>query len=175
MNRRHGRDFFIGIVDRLRAVRPDLALSSDFIVGFPGESDADFDDTMRLVEQIGFASAFSFKYSRRPGTPGAGMDGQVPEALKSARLAALQALIVQQARAFNASKVGQTVPVLFAEPGRRSGQLIGKTPWLQSVYADGSARLIGRIVEARLTEGHANSLAGEIVTIGERGAFEAAA
>jgi len=171
MNRRHGRDLFLDIVDRLRSVRPDLALSSDFIVGFPGESDADFDDTMRLVEQVGFASAFSFKYSRRPGTPGAAMDDQVPEAVKSARLHALQALLADQARAFNASKVGQTVPVLFAEPGRRPGQLIGKTPWLQSVYADGNARLIGRIVEARLVEGHANSLAGEIVT----GAYEVAA
>jgi tRNA-2-methylthio-N6-dimethylallyladenosine synthase len=171
MNRRHGRDLFLDIVDRLRAARPDLALSSDFIVGFPGESDADFDDTMRLVEQVGFASAFSFKYSRRPGTPGAAMDDQVPEAVKSARLHALQALLGEQARAFNASKVGQTVPVLFAEPGRKPGQFIGKTPWLQSVYADGDARLIGRIVEARLTEGHANSLAGEIVT----GTYEVAA
>ncbi len=164
MNRRHGRDLFLSIVDRLRTARPDLALSSDFIVGFPGESDADFDETMRLVEQAGFAAAFSFKYSRRPGTPGAAMDDQVPEAVKSARLHALQALLGDQARAFNASKVGQTVPVLFAEPGRKPGQLVGKTPWLQSVYAEGNARLIGRIVEARLTEGYANSLAGEIVT-----------
>jgi tRNA-2-methylthio-N6-dimethylallyladenosine synthase len=163
MNRRHGRDLFLRIVDRLRAARPEIALSSDFIVGFPGESDADFDDTMLLVEQVGFASAFSFKYSRRPGTPGAAMDNQVPEAVKSARLHALQALLGDQARAFNASKVGQTVPVLFAEPGRKPGQLVGKTPWLQSVYAEGKARLIGQIVEARLTEGHANSLAGEIV------------
>ena len=171
MNRRHGRDLFLRIVDRLRTARPDLALSSDFIVGFPGESDADFDDTMRLVGQVGFASAFSFKYSRRPGTPGAAMDDQVPEAVKSARLHALQALLGNQARAFNASKVGQTVPVLFAEPGRKPGQLIGKTPWLQSVYAEGNARLIGRIAPARLTEGHANSLAGEIVT----GSYEVAA
>jgi len=171
MNRRHGRDLFLRTVDRLRSARPDLALSSDFIVGFPGESDADFDDTMRLVQQVGFASAFSFKYSRRPGTPGAAMDAQVPEAVKSARLHALQALLTEQARAFNASKVGQTVPVLFAEAGRKAGQLIGKTPWLQSVHADGHARLIGRIVEARVTAGHANSLAGEILT----GTYEAAA
>jgi len=175
MNRRHGRDLFLRTVDRLRSVRPDLALSSDFIVGFPGESDADFDDTMRLVQQVGLASAFSFKYSRRPGTPGAAMDAQVPEAVKSARLHALQALLAEQARAFNASKVGQTVPVLFAEPGRKSGQLVGKTPWLQSVYAEGNARLIGRIVAARVVEGHANSLAGEIVTVDDSGAYEAAA
>ncbi len=171
MNRQHGRDLFLGLVDRLRAVRPDLALSSDFIVGFPGESDADFDDTMRLVEQVGFASAFSFKYSRRPGTPGAAMGEQLPEAVKSARLSALQALLGQQARAFNESKAGQTVPVLFAEPGRKPGQLIGKTPWLQSVHVEGKPRLIGRIVEARILSGHANSLAGEIVD----GTWEAAA
>ena len=99
------------------------------------------------------------------------MDDQIPETVKSARLRALQALLAEQARAFNISKVGQTVPVLFAEPGRKPGQLVGKTPWLQSVYADGNARLIGRVVEARLVEGHANSLAGEIVT----GAYEVAA
>jgi len=164
MNRRHGRDLFLRLVDRLRAVRGDLALSSDFIVGFPGERDADFDDTMRLVDQVGFASAFSFKYSRRPGTPGSAMPDQVPETVKSARLAALQALLGRQAREFNISKVGATVPVLFAETGRKPGQIIGKTPWLQSVYADGNPRLIGHIEEARLVEGHANSLAGEIVT-----------
>jgi tRNA-2-methylthio-N6-dimethylallyladenosine synthase len=171
MNRRHGRDRFRHIVDRLRDVRPDLALSTDLIVGFPGESDADFDDTMRLVSEVGFASAFSFKYSRRPGTPGWAMPDQVPENVKAARLAALQALLGQQARDFNLSKVGATVPVLFAEPGRKPGQIIGKTPWLQSVYADGPPRLLGRIVDVRLTEGHANSLAGEIVA----GSYEAAA
>ena len=171
MNRRHGRDLFLGIVDRLRTVRPDLALSSDFIVGFPGESDSDFDDTMRLIEQVGFASAYSFKYSRRPGTPGSSMPDQLSESVKSARLAALQSLLGEQARVFNVSKVGQSVPVLFAEPGRKPGQIIGKTPWLQSVYAEGPQRLIGRIVETRLIEGYANSLAGEIVT----GAYEAAA
>ena len=162
MNRRHGRDLFLRLVDRLRAQRPDLALSSDFIVGFPGESDGDFDDTMRLVDEVGFASAYSFKYSRRPGTPGWAMPGQVPESVKAARLAALQALLGSQARDFNASKVGATVPVLFAERGRKPSQIVGKTPWLQSVYAEGNPRLIGRIVDVRLTEGHANSLAGEI-------------
>lgn len=164
MNRRHGRDLFLGIVDRLRAARPDLALSSDFIVGFPGESDADFEQTMRLIDQVKFAAAYSFKFSRRPGTPGSAMADQVPESLKSARLAALQALLGAQAHEFNRSKVGMTVPVLFAEPGRKPGQIVGKTPWLQSVYADGPQRLIGRIVDVRLTEGYANSLAGEVVT-----------
>ena len=165
MNRRHGRGLFLDIVDRLRRARPDLALSSDFIVGFPGESDADFDDTMRLIDQVGFASAFSFKYSRRPGTPGAALPDQIPESVKSARLAALQALLGRQAREFNASKVGATVPVLFAETGRKPGQIVGKTPWLQSVYGEGNSRLIGHIVDVRLVEGHANSLAGEIVTV----------
>jgi tRNA-2-methylthio-N6-dimethylallyladenosine synthase len=168
MNRRHGRDLFLGLVDRLRTVRPDLALSSDFIVGFPGESDADFDDTMRLIDQVGFAAAFSFKYSRRPGTPGAAMTDQVPESVKVARLAALQALIADQSRAFNASKAGVTVPVLFSEPGRRPGQIIGKSPWLQSVYAEGPARLIGRIVDVRLASANPNSLAGEIALVGDR-------
>jgi tRNA-2-methylthio-N6-dimethylallyladenosine synthase len=163
MNRRHGRDLFLRLVDRLRAARPDLALSSDFIVGFPGENDADFDDTMRLIDEVGFASAFSFKYSRRPGTPGWAMPDQVPESVKAARLAALQALLGRQARDFNASKVGATVPVLFAETGRKPGQIIGKTPWLQSVHAEGNARLIGSIAAVHLTAGHANSLAGEIV------------
>ena len=163
MNRRHGRDLFLRLVDRLRNAQPDLALSSDFIVGFPGESDADFDDTMRLVEEVGFASAFSFKYSQRPGTPGAMLPDQVPENVKSARLAALQSLLAKQARDFNVSKVGVTVPVLFAEPGRKPGQIVGKTPWLQSVYADGPLTLIGRIVDVRLIQGHANSVAGEIV------------
>jgi tRNA-2-methylthio-N6-dimethylallyladenosine synthase len=162
MNRRHGRDHYLRIVDRLRNVRPDLALSSDFIVGFPGESDADFDETMRLIHQVGFAAAFSFKYSRRPGTPGSLLPGQVPEPVMAARLAALQALIGAQASAFNQSKAGDTVPVLFAEPGRKPGQVVGKTPWLQSVYADGPSRLIGRIVDVRLAEAHANSLAGTI-------------
>jgi tRNA-2-methylthio-N6-dimethylallyladenosine synthase len=163
MNRDHGRDHYLRLVDRLRNARPDLALSSDFIVGFPGESDSDFDDTMRLIEQVGFASAYSFRYSRRPGTPGAAMDKQVPENVSVARLSALQALIGRTAHDFNMSKRGTTVPVLFYETGRKPGQIIGKTPWLQSVYAQGTPRLIGRIVETRLLEGYANSLSGEIV------------
>ena len=162
MNRGHGCDHFRRLVDRLRDVRPDLALSSDFIVGFPGESDGDFDDTMRLVEEVGLASAFTFKYSRRPGTPGAALADQLPENLKIARLSALQALLGGQQRAFNASKVGATVPVLFAEPGRRPGQVLGKSPWLQSVYAEGSAALIGKIVDVRIVAAHALSLEGEI-------------
>jgi len=171
MNRGHDRDLYLRIVDRLRNARADLALSSDFIVGFPGESDADFDETMRLIQQVGFASVYAFRYSRRPGTPGAALTDQVPENVKVARLAALQALVGQQARAFNESKAGTIVPVLFAEPGRKAGQIMGKTPWLQSVYAQGDPRLFGRIVDVRLIEGYANSLLGEIVT----GDYEVAA
>ena len=170
MNRGHGRDHFRRLVDRLREIRPDLALSSDFIVGFPGESDGDFDDTMRLIDEVGFASAFSFKYSCRPGTPGAALPGQLPEGVKMARLAALQALIGRQQREFNVSKVGATVPVLFAEPGRKPGQVLGKSPWLQSVYVEGGAALIGKIADVRLVAAHALSLAGEISP-----SFEAAA
>ena len=170
MNRGHGRDLFLRLVDRLRNVQPDLALSSDFIVGFPGESDADFDDTMRLIDQTGFAAAYSFRYSKRPGTPGAALPDQVPENVKVARLTALQALLGRQAQAFNASKAGSTVPVLFAEAGRKPGQILGKTPWLQSVYAEGNPRLIGHVVDVRLTAAYANSLSGEIVSDG----FEAA-
>ncbi len=175
MNRGHGRDLFRRLVDRLRDKRPDLALSSDFIVGFPGESDADFDATMLLIDEVGFAAAFSFKYSRRPGTPGAALPDQIPESVKTARLAALQALLARQQREFNAAKVGATVPVLFAEPGRKPGQVLGKSPWLQSVYVDGPASLIGRIAPVRLTEAHAVSLAGEIVAGEIVPSFEAAA
>jgi tRNA-2-methylthio-N6-dimethylallyladenosine synthase len=164
MNRGHGRDLFRRLVDRLRAVRPDLALSSDFIVGFPGESDGDFDDTMRLVDEVGFASAFSFKYSRRPGTPGATLADQIPEALKTARLAALQALLADQQHAFNSVKVGATVPVLFAEPGRKPGQVLGKSPWLQSVHVEGPTSLLGRIAEVELTGAYAVSLAGRLAS-----------
>ena len=166
MNRGHGRDHFRRLVDRLRGTCPDIALSSDFIVGFPGESDADFEDTMRLVDEIGFASAFSFKYSRRPGTPGAALGDQIPESAKTARLAALQSLLGDQQRAFNVSKVGATVPVLFAEAGRKPGQMLGKTPWLQSVFVEGGPEMIGRLADVRLVAAHPLSLAGEVV-VGE--------
>jgi len=164
MNRGHDRDLYRRLVDSLREARPDLALSSDFIVGFPGESDADFDDTMRLIDETGFAAAFSFKYSRRPGTPGAAILEQIPEGVKIARLSALQALVSRQQQAFNEAKVGTTVPVLFAEAGRRPGQVLGKSPWLQSVFVDGPASLVGRIVDVRLTAGYALSLTGEFAS-----------
>jgi tRNA-2-methylthio-N6-dimethylallyladenosine synthase len=164
MNRRHGRDLYLRLAEQLRTARPGMALSTDLIVGFPGESDADFEQTMRLVQEVGFAAAFSFKYSPRPGTPAAMMARQVPEADKDARLHALQALLGEQQRTFNAASVGQVVPVLFQEAGRKPGQVLGKSPWLQSVHADGDARLLGRIVDVRLVAAHAVSLSGELVT-----------
>jgi tRNA-2-methylthio-N6-dimethylallyladenosine synthase len=163
MNRQHDRASYLRMVDRLRAARPDLALSTDLIVGFPGETDSDFDDTMRLAREVGFATAFSFKYSARPGTPAALMDRQVPESVKDARLQALQALLAEQQRAFNATAVGRLMPVLFQERGRRPGQLLGKSPWLQSVHADGDEILIGRIAEVRVTAAHSVSLSADIL------------
>jgi tRNA-2-methylthio-N6-dimethylallyladenosine synthase len=143
-----------------------MALSTDLIVGFPGETDADFEDTLRLVREVGFAAAFSFKYSARPGTPAAMMARQVPDDIRDARLQALQALLGEQQRAFNAASVGRRMPVLFQEHGRKPGQLLGKSPWLQSVHAPGDARLIGQIVDVRIAAAHSVSLAGEIVTSG---------
>jgi tRNA-2-methylthio-N6-dimethylallyladenosine synthase len=160
MNRRHDRNEFRRIIERVRAARPDIALSSDFIVGFPGETDGDFADTMRLIEDVGFASSFSVKYSPRPGTPAAELDGQVPEPVKAERLAALQALLDEQARAFNAATVGRTVDVLIEKPGRHPGQVAGKSPYLQAVHLDGAGLKAGDIVPVTITARGSNSLAG---------------
>ncbi len=169
MNRRHTADDYRRVIDRLRAARPDLALSSDFIVGFPGERDADFAATLALVEEIGFAQAFSFKYSPRPGTPAALLADQVPEAVKTERLAYLQQLLAAQQRRFNAASIGRTLPVLFEKPGRHAGQLVGRTPYLQAVHALAAPALLGRETLVRITALGPNSLAGELVpaTAGE--------
>jgi tRNA-2-methylthio-N6-dimethylallyladenosine synthase len=164
MNRRHTADDYRRIVERLRDARPDLALSSDFITGFPGESDEDFDATLSLVRAVGFAQAFSFKYSPRPGTPAATIKKQVPEEVKAARLAALQDLLQAQQRAFNGAMVGREVPVLFEKPGRHPGQLVGRSPYLQAVHAVAPDRLIGGIVPVRIAALGANSLAGEVAS-----------
>jgi tRNA-2-methylthio-N6-dimethylallyladenosine synthase len=158
MNRRHTRDDYFRLIDRIREARPDLALSGDFIVGFPGESDADFRDTMDLVERVGYASAFSFKYSPRPGTPGASLDGQVPDAVMGERLAELQALIADQQRAFNLAMVGRSCDVLLEKPGRNPGQLTGRSPWLQPVQLDLPETRIGEIVAVEITDTGTNSL-----------------
>ena len=162
MNRRHTAGQYKRTVERLRAARPDLALSSDFIVGYPGESDDDFRATLDLVAEIGFAQAFSFKYSPRPGTPAATAADQVPEPVKAERLAALQAVLQRQQRAFNESCVGHVLPVLFEKPGRHPGQLVGRSPYLQSVHAEAGAERIGDIVPLTIRAARPNSLAGMI-------------
>ncbi|MBL8709882.1 MAG: tRNA (N6-isopentenyl adenosine(37)-C2)-methylthiotransferase MiaB [Rhodospirillaceae bacterium] len=161
MNRQHTADHFRRIVDRLRKARPDLALSSDFIVGFPGESDADHRATLRLIEEIGFAQSFSFKYSARPGTPAAMLEKQVPVAVMDARLQEMQALLESQLMAFNRATVGKRVPVLFERAGKRPGQLTGKSPWLQPVHANLSADCLGREIEIEITELGHYSLGGQ--------------
>jgi tRNA-2-methylthio-N6-dimethylallyladenosine synthase len=164
MNRGHAIDDYRRVVDRLRAARPDIALSSDFIVGFPGESDEDFAATLDLVREIGFAQCYSFKYSKRPGTPGAALRGQVPEEVKSTRLRALQDLIEAQQRAFNDACAGRVLPVLFERPGRHAGQLVGRTPYLQWVHAEAPARCQGAVLPVRIVGIGPNSLAGKIET-----------
>jgi tRNA-2-methylthio-N6-dimethylallyladenosine synthase len=151
-------------VERLRRAQPDLALSSDFIVGHPGETEADFAATMALIEQTGFAMAYSFKYSSRPGTPAAAAPLPVAEAEKDGRLQALQALLRDQQDAFNASRVGLTFPVLFTGPGRHPGQMMGRSPWLQPVHLLGDAALIGHVAPVRILAAHTNSLSGTLVT-----------
>ncbi len=157
MNRKHTADDYRRIVDRLRHARPDLALSSDFIVGFPGETDADFADTVRLVTDTVFAGAFSFKYSARPGTPAAGMD-PVDERVASERLIALQQLLDEQQSAFNLSMAGKTLPVLFEKPGRRDGQIVGRSPYLQPVHVDTAPDIIGRIAMCDISHVDGHSL-----------------
>jgi tRNA-2-methylthio-N6-dimethylallyladenosine synthase len=165
MNRAHTAQSYLRLIERVRAARPDMAISGDFIVGFPGERDADFEATLNLVRDVGYATAFTFKYSRRPGTPAAAMPGQVAEAVKEERLARLNALLDEQARAFNAARVGQVLPVLFERPGRHPGQLIGRSPYLQAVHATAPDRLIGQIVPVRIESSARMSLAGALVDL----------
>jgi len=161
MNRKHGRDFYLSIIASLRKTRPDIAFSSDFIVGFPGETEKDFEDTINLVEQVGYASAYSFKYSPRPGTPAAS-DEQLPESVKDERLQRLQALILKQQLAFNQSAVGTNTTVLLDRQGKYDGQLVGKNPAMQSVHVMGAENYRGKLVEVRVTEAYLNSVAGEL-------------
>ncbi len=162
MNRGYGRDDYFRLVDALRTARPDIALSSDFITGFPGETEEDFEATVDLVERVGFAQAFSFKYSPRPGTPGAAMPKQVREAVRGERLARLQALLDAQATAFNETTLGRTLPVLFERPGRHPGQLVGRSPYLQAVHVTAPDELLGRLAEVTITDCHRHSLAGRL-------------
>ncbi len=162
MNRRHTMAGYFRIVDKLRAARPDLALSTDIIVGFPGESEADFQETVSVVETVKFAQAYSFKYSARPGTPAAERSGQIDDDVKADRLARLQSLLVAQQTAFNASMVGRKLDVLWETPGRKAGQVVGRSPYLQAVHADGGMRLIGKITGVEIVSGSQNSLQGVI-------------
>ncbi len=163
MNRRHTAADYLALVGKLRAARPDMALSSDFIVGHPGETEADFEATLDLIRTVGFAQAFSFKYSPRPGTPAAGAPLQVPEADKDRRLQTLQALLREQQADFNLSTQGQTIKVLITHPGRRPGQIGGRSPWLQPVHLDGPTDLIGREIPVHISTGRPSSLAGTLV------------
>jgi tRNA-2-methylthio-N6-dimethylallyladenosine synthase len=162
MNRQHSREDYFQLVERIRATRKDIALSSDFIVGFPGETDKDFEDTMDLVRRVGFAGAYSFKYSPRPGTP-ASTERQLPEDIKNERLQALQAILFEQQRAFNKSCEGKTFSILFEKPGRKKGQAVGRSPYLQPVHVDGALPLIGQLREVRIAAALPNSLKGVLV------------
>ncbi|WP_244630881.1 tRNA (N6-isopentenyl adenosine(37)-C2)-methylthiotransferase MiaB [Aureimonas sp. ME7] len=158
MNRRHKAADYLALLDRIREARPDIALSGDFIVGFPGETDADFEATLDLVRTVRYAAAYTFKYSPRPGTPGASMDGHVEEALKTERLERLQALIREQQVAFQDSFVGRDTEVLIEKPGRHPGQMIGRSPFLLPVVVPASAGAIGDIVSVRVADTRPNSL-----------------
>ena len=161
MNRRHTADDYLRLIERIRGMRPDIAMSGDFIVGFPGESDEDFEATMRIVREVAYAQAFSFKYSPRPGTPGADLPLQVEEAVKDERLQRLQALLARQQAAFAESRVGSVMDVLIEKPGRHAGQRVGRSPWLQPVIVDEKAGEIGDIIAVRITKAGPNSLFSE--------------
>jgi tRNA-2-methylthio-N6-dimethylallyladenosine synthase len=162
MNRKYTADDYAELAGRIRAARPDIALSTDIIVGFPGETDADFDDTLALVRRIGFARAFSFKYSARPGTPAASLPNQVPEGTARERLHILQSLLDEEAKAFDAATVGRKLKVLFERQGRKPGQIAGRSPYLQAVHGEGPKDLIGQIVDVDIVSAGPNSLTGVI-------------
>jgi tRNA-2-methylthio-N6-dimethylallyladenosine synthase len=165
MNRKHDRADYLRIIERLRRVRPDMAFTSDFIVGFPGETEAEFQETLRLLDEVGYAGAYSFKYSPRPGTPAAELADQVPEDVKSERLARLQALIDRQQAAFIAGYVGRSFPVLFEKPGRLPGQLVGRSPYLNPVQVMAPSQLIGEVATVTITSTGTNSLFGTLTPV----------
>jgi len=162
MNRKHTARDYLKLVRSIRDSRPDIALSTDIIVGFPGETEADFQASLDLIEEVEFAQAYSFKYSPRPGTPAAKLDGQVKESVKAERLGRLQQMLSTQQSRFNAAAVGKTYQVLFDRAGRHSGQLIGRSPYLQSVHADAAEELLGRIIPVEISAAGPNSLTGVI-------------
>jgi tRNA-2-methylthio-N6-dimethylallyladenosine synthase len=162
MNRGHGIDYYLDVASRVRVARPDMALSGDFIVGFPGETDTDFEDTLRLIESVNYACAYCFKYSARPGTPAADHPDQVPDDVVAARLARIQALIHTQQTAFNRACVGKTLPVLLEKPGRDEGQLVGRSPYLQPIHVKGQKAQIGTVLSVNIVGVGTNSLSGHI-------------
>lgn len=164
MNRKHTRDDYISLIQQIRAARPDIAMSTDIIVGFPGESDEDFEKTLEVVRSVTFAQAYSFKYSARPGTPAAKSAGQVPDEVKTERLARLQLLLASQQKAFNEAMVGRTVPVLFERKGRQPGWLAGRTPYLQIVHAEASDSRLGELIPVEIQSASSNSLSGVVAT-----------
>ena len=165
MNRKHTSDRYREIIADLRKARPDIVFSSDFIVGFPGETDQDHEDTMQLIRDVVFASAYSFKYSARPGTPAANMAGLVRPDVASARLMELQNLITEQYFAFNKTCIGKTMPVLFERTGKKEGQLQGRTPFYQAINVPANERLLGEFVDVKITEATANALVGEVKVV----------
>jgi tRNA-2-methylthio-N6-dimethylallyladenosine synthase len=163
MNRKHTARDYLNLIKRVRRARPDIALSSDFIVGFPGETEEDFQGTLDLIAAVNFSSSYFFKYSMRPGTPGAEMEEQVPEEIKSERLRRLQDLVDGQRHAYNDASIGKVVPILFEKKGRDPGQIAGKSPYLQAVQVQGPDLLIGRVADVLITEALTNSLRGTLV------------
>jgi tRNA-2-methylthio-N6-dimethylallyladenosine synthase len=161
MNRSHSAGSYLAILDRVRAVRPDIALSGDFIVGFPDETEADFEETLKIVEAVNYAQAYSFKYSQRPGTPAASMEDQVPDEVKDERLQRLQALLGAQQLAFNHATIGRRTTILLERTGKKPGQMIGKSPWLQSVHVETDAT-IGDLVDVEIVSAGPNSLGGAL-------------
>ena len=163
MNRKHGRQKYVDLIGHIREARPDLALAGDMIVGFPGETDREFEDTLDLVRQVNYAACFSFMYSARPGTPASTMPGQVPSEVMKDRLKALQGLLIEQQVAFNEAQTGRTLNVLFDRKGRHPGQAVGRSPYLQSVHVSGADHLLGRIVPVKIEQGSQNSLKGVLI------------
>ena len=163
MNRRHTRDDYLRVVDKLKDANPNIGMSSDFIVGFPGETDEDFQKTLDVVNRVKYIQAFSFKYSRRPGTPAAVMDGQIEEKVKKERLQILQDLLFSYQTKFNKDSVGKVMPVLFENKGRHKGQLVGRTPYMQNLHAEADGSLLNKIVDVRVTDASTNSLSGEVL------------
>jgi tRNA-2-methylthio-N6-dimethylallyladenosine synthase len=162
MNRSHTAAEYVEIIQRLRSIRPDMAISGDFIVGFPGESDQDFADTLKIITEVNYAQAYSFKYSPRPGTPAANVEFHVPEEVKSKRLEAVQLLLNEQQLAFNLGCVGKTMSILLERPGKEEGQLIGRSPYMQSVHVMAPQHRLGQLVDVEILSAGANSLKGQI-------------